>query len=117
MTELLRIINSFQKLDLETEQVIEKYFIKEEFQKNEIIIDEDKICSKIYFIKSGLIRRFSLEDGVDVTKWIYTDNQFVTSLSSYFEQKLSFETFQASEQTVVYSLSYLDEQVLSCEAK
>lgn len=112
MTELLRVINSFQELDLETEQAVRKYFIKEKFQKGDFIITKGKICSKIYFIKSGLVRRFCVEDGIEVTKWIYTDNQFVTSLSSFFEQKPSFESFQASEETIVFSLSFQDEQIL-----
>lgn len=112
MIELLNIINSFQQLDLETKEAVTKYFIEEKFQKNEFIITEGKICSKIYFIKSGVVRRFCLEDGIEITKWIYTDNQFVTSLSSFFEQKPSFENFQASEDTIVYALSYHDEQVL-----
>ena len=97
MTELINVINSFQELDYETEEAVKKYFILEKFRKDESIIGEGKICKKIYFIKSGAIRRFSLEDGIEVTKWIYTDNQFVTSLSSYFEQKPSFESFQTCE--------------------
>lgn len=112
MRELVNVINGFQKLDFETEEAVKKYFIVERFRKDEFIIEEGKVCSKIYFIKSGAIRRFSLEDGVEVTKWIYTDNQFVTSLSSFFEQKPSFENFQACEETTVYSLSYSDEVVL-----
>jgi hypothetical protein len=53
-----------------------------------------------------------LEDGMEFTKWIYTDNQFVTSLSSFFEQKPSFESLQTCEETIVYSLLYSDELIL-----
>jgi signal-transduction protein with cAMP-binding, CBS, and nucleotidyltransferase domain len=112
MTELINVIKSFQELDFETEQAIHKYFIVEKFKKEELIIQEGKICSKVYFIKSGTVRRFCLEDGIEVTKWIYTSNQFITSLSSFFEQKPSFENFQVCEETTVYSLSYSDEQIL-----
>jgi signal-transduction protein with cAMP-binding, CBS, and nucleotidyltransferase domain len=112
MTELINVINSFEKLDFETEQAIKNHFVEEKFQKNEVIIQEGKICNKVYFIKSGVIRRFCMEDGVEVTKWIYTDHQFVTSLSSFFEQSPSFEIFQACEETIVYSISYDDEQLL-----
>lgn len=112
MDELLRIINGFQKLDLETELAVKKYFVEETFKKNDSIIVEGKVCDKIYFIKSGAVRRFCLEDEMEVTKWIYTDNQFLTSLSSFFEQKPSFESFQVIENTVLYSLSYADEQIL-----
>ena len=112
MTELINVINSFQKLDYETEEAIKKFFIVEKYKKGEFVIETGTICKKIYFIKSGAIRRFSLEDGDEVTKWIYTDNQFVTSLSSFFEQKPSFECFQACEETILYSLSYSDELIL-----
>ncbi|WP_264563964.1 Crp/Fnr family transcriptional regulator [Flavobacterium sp. N3904] len=112
MTELIAFINNFQELDLETEQAVKKYFIKEVYKKNEFIIEAGKICSKVCFIKSGLVRRFYYDDGDDVTKWIYSNNQFITSLSSFFEQKPSFEFFQACEETIVYTLSYADEQIL-----
>lgn len=112
MIELINVINNFQELDFETEQAIKKYFVEETFRKNEIIIHDGKICNKVYFIKSGAVRRFCLEDGEEVTKWIYTDHQFITSLSSFFEQAPSFEIFQSCEETVVYSISYDDEQLL-----
>lgn len=112
MTDLINIINSFQKLDSETEKAIGKYFILEKFNKNALVIEEGKICDKIYFMVSGAVRRFCIEDGEEVTKWIYTDNQFFTSLSSFFEQKQSFESFQTCEETIVYSLSFDDEAKL-----
>ena len=112
MTELLKVITSFQELDFETESAIKKYFVEEKFLKNESFIQEGKLCSKIYFIKSGAVRRYCLDDGLEVTKWIYTDHQFVTSLSSFFDQKPSFENFQAIEETTVYSLTYSDEKIL-----
>lgn len=112
MTELIAFINTFQKIDSKTEEAVREFFREESFKKNDFIIEEGKVCSKIYFIKSGLVRRFFYNDGDEVTKWIYTDHQFITSLSSFFEQKESIELFQACEKTTVYSLSYADEQTL-----
>lgn len=112
MKQLIDTINSFQELDLETESAVRKYFVEEEFKKDQFIIQEGKVCDKIYFIKSGTIRRFCSEEETEVTKWIYTDNQFVTSMSSFFEQRPSFESFQACENSILYSLSYSDEQIL-----
>src|SRR3954466_13952557 len=97
MTELINVINSFQKLDYETEEAIKKFFIVEKYKKGEFVIETGTICKHIRFIKSGAVRRFSLEDGEEVTKWIYTDNQFVASLSSFFEQKPSFHRCQSCE--------------------
>lgn len=112
MNKLIEVINSFQKLDSITEDAIRSFFVEEKFVKNEFLVEEHKICTKVYFIKSGAVRRFCFENDEEVTKWIYTDNQFITSMSSFFEQKPSFEIFQACEETIVYSLSYSDEQLL-----
>ncbi|MCP2029370.1 signal-transduction protein with cAMP-binding, CBS, and nucleotidyltransferase domain [Flavobacterium sp. HSC-32F16] len=112
MKQLIDAINGFQVLDNDTEDAIKKYFVIEKYKKGDFIIQEGKICRKVYFIKSGTVRRFCIENDLEITKWIYTDNQFITSLSSFFEQKPSFENFQACEDTVLYSLSYSDEQIL-----
>ena len=112
MTELLEFINRFVELDSETEQAITECFKTEVYEKNEFIFEEGKICSKISFIKSGLVRKFYINDGQDITSWIYFDKQWLTSMTSFFAQKPSFENFQACEKTELYSLSYSDEQRL-----
>ena len=89
MTELINYINQFQKLDSETEEAIKSQFEEEVFRKNEFLVEEGKICTKLYFIKSGLVRRFYLKDGEEMTKWLYHDNHWIAIMSSYFNQKPS----------------------------
>lgn len=112
MIELIRFINQFEKLDPETEEAIKNYFEEVTFRKNEFIVEEGRICTKINFIKSGLVRRFYLQDGEEITKWLYHDNHWIAILSSYFNQKPSYEFLQACENTTVYSLSFENEQKL-----
>ena len=112
MKDLIRFINQFQKLDAPTEEAIRNHFFKETFRKNEYLLKKGQVSKKLYFISSGLVRRFYLKDGHESTIWLYHDNHWITSMSSYFGQKPSFESFQACEDTTVYSLSYPDEQVL-----
>lgn len=112
MTELLSYINSFQKLDIVTEEAIRSLFKEEVYNKNEFVLEEGEICSKISFIKSGLVRRFYINDGEDVTEWLYYDNQWLTSTASFIHQKPSLEYLQTCEKTILYSLTYNDEQKL-----
>ncbi len=112
MTELIEFINRFVELDSETELGILECFKTEVYEKNEFILEEGKICSKVSFIKSGLVRKFYMNDGQEITNWIYYGGQWLTSMASFFDQKPSFENFQACEKTVLYSLSYADEQRL-----
>jgi len=112
MIELIKFINWFQELDNLTEQAIRKFFVEEKYKKDEYIVEVGKICSKVFFIKSGLVRRYYMHDDKDVTIWIYCHNQMATSMPSFFEQKPAYEYLQACEDTVIYSLTYQNEQLL-----
>jgi signal-transduction protein with cAMP-binding, CBS, and nucleotidyltransferase domain len=112
MIELMKFINKFQKLDDETEQAIKKYFVVETFKKDEFIVETGKICSKVFFIKSGFVRRFFMNDEQEVTIWFYGNNQMATSMPSFFEQKPAYEYLQACEDTIIYALSFNNEQKL-----
>ncbi len=112
MEELIAFIEQFQKLDQETEDAVKSLFKEEVVKKNDFILEEGKICTKISFIKSGLVRRFYIDDGTEITKWIYHDGHWLTSMASYFNRNSSYEYLQACEDTVLYSLSYENEQKL-----
>ncbi len=112
MEELLMFINQFQKLDKETEDAITNLFAIEIYKKNDFLLEAGKVCSKIYFIQSGLIRRYYINDGNEKTKWLYHDQHWLTSLASYFNRQLSYEYLQACEDTMVYSLTFENEQKL-----
>jgi signal-transduction protein with cAMP-binding, CBS, and nucleotidyltransferase domain len=112
MIELISFINKFQELDKETEQAIRNLHTEESYKKDEFIVEPDKVCSKVCFIKSGLVRRYFINNGKDVTIWIYCSNQMATSMPSFFWQKPSYEYLQACENTITYSLSFQNEQLL-----
>jgi CRP-like cAMP-binding protein len=112
MIELIRFINRFQQLNPETEEAVKGYFFEEKFKKDEYLVESGKICSKAFFIKSGFVRRFFINDAQDVTIWFYAPNHMATSMPSFFEQKPAYEYLQACEETVVLSLSFQSEQKL-----
>jgi len=112
MVELINFIKRYQELDELTEKAILDSFVVEEVKRNEFILEKGKVCSKISFIKSGIVRRFYLKEGEESTIWLYHDNHWISAMSSYFNQKPSFEFFQACEDTTLYSLSYDKEQEL-----
>lgn len=112
MKELIQFINRFQQLDTETEEAVKQYYAEETYNKDEYIVETGKICSKVFLIKSGFVRRFFINDGQDVTIWFYGSNQMATSMPSFFQQKPAYEYLQACEDTVVFSLSFHNEQKL-----
>jgi CRP-like cAMP-binding protein len=112
MIKLIRFINNFQQLDSETEEAVKRHFVEETFKKDKYLVEAGKICSKVFFIKSGFVRRFFINDDQEVTIWFYGNNQMATSMPSFFEQKPAYEYLQACEDTVIYSLSFYNEQKL-----
>jgi cAMP-binding proteins - catabolite gene activator and regulatory subunit of cAMP-dependent protein kinases len=112
MIELLNYINNFQKLDSETEQAVLSLFVEEKFKKDDLLVEAGKICSKVYFIKSGFVRRYIINNEEETTVWFYGHNQMTTSMPSFFGQKPAYEYLQACEDTIVYSVNYQNDQKL-----
>jgi CRP-like cAMP-binding protein len=112
MNRLIDDIKKVAPLDPTTESIIIGKFKVESLKKGKIILKENIVCNKMWFIESGTIRQYMLIDGVDITKWFYVDNQWVTSQYSYFEQKPAYDYLQAYEDTIVYSITNDDEKDL-----
>ncbi len=112
MDNLIETINDVVSLDNQTESKILQKFNIEQLKKGQTLLKEKSICNKLWFIGSGIVRQYMIIDGVDVTKWFYTDGQWVTSHYSYFEQKPAFDYLQAYEDSVVFSITHTDEKEL-----
>jgi len=112
MNRLIKNIKEVVPLDKATESIIIERFKIERLKKGQIILKEDTICNKNWFIDSGIIRQYILSDGIEITKWFYIDNQWATSHYSYFEQKPAFDYLQVYEDSIVYSITHNDENEL-----
>lgn len=82
--------------------VILEAFSRNEFVKNEIILEEGNICKYLYFLEEGIVRVSLNDDGVDITKFFIIAPSFFTSANSFRPQKPSKEGYQALENTVVW---------------
>jgi CRP-like cAMP-binding protein len=110
--DLIRFIRTYNEIDKKTEEAIVDRFTLEKFEKNEYILEKGKVCSKVSFIKSGLVRRYYVNEGEESTIWLYHDKHWISSQASYYLKKPSFEFLQACVETTLYSLSYENEQEL-----
>lgn len=81
------------------------FFKKEVFLKKELIVRKDQICNKLYFVKKGMARSFYLKDGKEVTQWFFDEQQFMTSVESFFEHKNSLYYLEVIEDSVLFSIS------------
>lgn len=83
--------------------------------KGSILLKQKAIENHIYFIEKGLLCGIIYNHDKDIINWFATENQFVTSLSSFITQKPSFENIVALEETELYKINYNDLQKLFSE--
>jgi len=113
MRQLTDFINKYTDLDPEAINALGDCVKPEEFSRNQFILEPGQYCNKLWFIKSGMIRKFHLNDGKEITSWIHCENEICTSLTSYFHKSPSFEYIQAYETTFTLSIDRQSSEKLS----
>ncbi len=105
MQQLIDYIEKFVKLDPESIEELKELTETETYSKNQYILEQGQRCNKIWFIKSGLVRKYYIHNGNEITVWIHTGNETFTSLQSYSLLIPSDEYIQACEKTVAISIT------------
>ncbi len=103
---LIDYINTKVQLDAASKEAIIEACQIQEFNKGYVLIKEDKVAHRLFFITQGSARTFYYHDGKDVTSWIYPEGQFITSWSSFYTQTPSYENVELTEESTIISLSY-----------
>ena len=83
MQQLIDYIEEFVKLDPQAIKALENLAEIETYKKNQYILEQGQRCNKIWFINNGMVRKFHLCDGKEVTAWIHTAYDTFTSLHNY----------------------------------
>lgn len=79
-------------------------FEKRMIEKDELLLEQGKVCRHLYFLESGLLRFFTFKDGNDVTKF-FTDAPYCfTSQASFNAEKPATENIQAIEKSVAWQI-------------
>lgn len=81
---------------------ISNCFHQRTLKKNEILLQEGKICKHLYFVESGLLRFYFNKEGNEITKFFTEAPYCFTSQLSFTTQKPATENIQAIEKSVIY---------------
>ena len=104
---LKHFIESYISIPNEEWNAISSCFEKRIIEKDEIILEEGKICKYLYFIESGLLHFYINKNGNVITKFFTDAPYFFTSQVSFNSQKPALENIQAIEKSVIYQISYV----------
>lgn len=76
------------------------------FKKNEIILNEGKVCDHLYYVVNGLVGSYYIIDDQEVCNWIAMEEDMATCYYSFISREPSYETIVAFENCTVQSISY-----------
>jgi CRP-like cAMP-binding protein len=78
------------------------------FKKGELLHDADFVCTKSYFIQSGLVRTYFIKDGKEISEYFSCEEEWVNSPRSFMQRKVDIYYIDAIEQTDVFCLHVTD---------
>lgn len=111
-TALVEFIKTNLPVSTAEAQEIANRFSPKTLFKNDILLQEGKICDEYCFLVSGFVRAYTFDiNGDDITTGFYPANQIVCELFSFFKRVPAKETFQALTDCYAFYIHFNDLQV------
>jgi CRP-like cAMP-binding protein len=110
MTEKLKLLLNFiTDFGEEPQGRIVKCFKPRSVKQNSTLLSEGEVCKEFYFVHTGCLRTYFItKEGHEKTRLILPDMSIGTALTSFIEQKPSFEFIDALEDTELLAISHKD---------
>lgn len=110
MEKLLLYLESIYPLSDGLKQHLASILKVKELPRRTYLLKAGHVCRNIYFIDSGLLRCFYLKDDHEVSSWFMKEGNVIISIESFYEQRQSYESIQALEDSVLYYIEYTELQ-------
>lgn len=112
MHTLVQILSQLTPLTKEEENDVIAAFPIKTFEKGTYLIKEGKYVKDAYFVVSGCIREYTLQDGEEKTTAFYTEQQSAVDFVALTQKKPSKINFICTEETTVAIVNAEKEQAL-----
>ncbi len=106
-TGLLNVLGYITPLPEPFQQRVNAQILEEHFQSKEILLRPGDTARRIYFVKSGFLRAYFLdESGKEHTTWFVGENDLMISIYSFFTQKPAEEYIEVLQDATLQSLTW-----------
>lgn len=110
ISDFLKAMVDFSEEELKE---ILSHFQKEAIAKGHPLVEQGQICRKLYYVEKGIGRNFYLNsDGKEITQLFFGEGRFMTSLESFFQESPSLYHVELLEDSIIYSISKEDLDML-----
>ena len=104
MTELEKYIQSYFDISQKDLTQFGSLFKRQRLKKGDKFFKTGRVCDKLSFIQSGLLRIYVQTPDKEVTQWISTKGYFVTDLASLIFNTPARWTIQALTDVEIYTI-------------
>ncbi|MGY3211886.1 Crp/Fnr family transcriptional regulator [Mucilaginibacter sp. HD30] len=105
MEKLIRSIENIIPLSSNDRLVIRELFQSHIYTKGEHLLEIGNVCKYVFFIETGLVRYYMINDGEERTNYFNKEDEFVCNYRSFLPKLPSEIGIQALEETVAYRIS------------
>lgn len=105
MDQINIYLKTYFNIQEEDLPLVAKLFDIVSFKRGVPILKSEQYCRNMFFIKSGILRIFALNDGKEITQWIATENNFMTDLNSFLLHQPARWNIEAITDVTLYSIS------------
>ncbi|SMC65344.1 Crp/Fnr family transcriptional regulator [Moheibacter sediminis] len=102
---IIQILNKIYPLPDSSAAALKEHIQSVSFPKNHLLMHADKVESKIYFIKKGIVRAYADQADNEITFWFGKEGETVISMKSYVENRPGYETIETLEACELYELN------------
>lgn len=108
MTELEQYIQSYFDARTEDLSAIASAFTYKTVNKGDYLLKEQRPCTQLSFIQTGMVRVFAIRSDKEVTQWICTSGYFLTDLASFMFNTPARWNMQALTDCDIYTINKND---------
>jgi len=106
--KIKKLIGGF---DEATIQALNEISYVQSYSKGDYLLKAESICTKSYWVESGILRKFYFHSDREVTTEFYVKDDLAISFDSYMLQKPSRENIQALTDVTVNVTDYASFQI------
>ena len=103
---LIAYLNKIHPLSDELAMHLQQTLRERKVAKKQFLLKAGHTCRDISFIEEGLLRCFYFKEDMEVSSWFMKEGDVIASVMSFFNQTPSYESIQAIEDSVVYSIEH-----------
>jgi CRP-like cAMP-binding protein len=107
---LIEFLDSIHPISPELKNHLLNILKVKNLAKKEFLLKIGQTCRNVYFIQTGLVRAYYLNDGAEISSWFMKEGDVIFSIESFYSQTPAYEYIQCLEDCVVFYVSYQELQ-------